>query len=150
MPTCYDAHALYSYVSTSGDLHDPVARQRYSERELRALAVTAGRAVMDVCALRDKRRDDNEREWLLRGLEDELSTELRALLCPLQIVGGASVGRIFHLNSIIEDIVTLSAASLPSMVHRVAQGMSNPFHRYAAWQVLSELVNGHGPAELTA
>mgnify|MGYP006923121604 FL=1 len=144
MPTCYDAHGLYVYISTSGDLLDPVARQRYSDRELRALAMTAGRAAIDVSALGDKRRDDDERAALLRGLEDELCTELRELLC------GASVGRDFNVHSIVHDIAILSIAALPAVVERVTQSMNNPFHQHVAWQVLSALGRAYGAPDLTA
>ena len=134
----------------SGDLHDPMARQRYSERELRALAVTAGQVAIDAYALGDERRDNYERDGLLRGLEDELSTELRELLCPSQIASGVSVSRVFHLNSIIHDIATLSMESLPAVMQRVAQSMGNPFHRHAASRVLSALAHTYGLPGLMA
>lgn len=148
VPTCYDATALYEYIAASGDLRDPVARQPYTDRELRALAATAKRTNIDVDAIRTQRHDDTEREALLRSLEDELCSAVRELLWPS--TASVAIGRVAQIDSVIHDVATLSVAALTPMVQRVAHSMHSPAHQRAASQVLTAIVGAYEMAELMA
>ena len=86
----YDAHSLYLYVRATGDLRDPVARQRYLPHELRRLA--RGRPALDAEVLERKHRAEVGRrevlDVLLDQLEDDASlvSEVLAIAAPGEFV----------------------------------------------------------------
>ena len=65
----YRASTLFEYVSASGDLYDPVARQQYANHELTRLEREVGKKLVSRSELRTRSQEETQRsamlEWLL-------------------------------------------------------------------------------------
>lgn len=68
----FDADVLFEYIKESGDLRDPVARERYQTHEMMRLQRICGRRLENESHLCDMRRKELERQNVLFYLVDEV------------------------------------------------------------------------------